>query len=76
MRSAIVAAGLPDRCSSHGLRKAASRRLAEAGCTEKEIQAITGHVSLAEVARYTRAANQKKLARSAVRKLTAPATDE
>jgi integrase len=26
-------AGLPKRCSAHGLRKAACRRLAEAGCT-------------------------------------------
>jgi integrase len=29
-------------CSAHGLRKAAARRLAEAGCTEHEIAAITG----------------------------------
>jgi hypothetical protein len=28
-------------CSAHGLRKAAARRLAEAGCTELEIKAIT-----------------------------------
>jgi enterobacteria phage integrase len=36
MDDAIAAAGLPDRCVLHGLRKAAARRLAEAGCTEKE----------------------------------------
>ena len=35
--------------SAHGLRKGASRRLAEAGCTAPEIAAITGHKSLAEV---------------------------
>jgi hypothetical protein len=29
-------------------------RLAEAGCTEKEIAALTGHTTLKEVARYTR----------------------
>ena len=46
-------AGLP-HCSAHGLRKAAARRLAEAGCTEHEIAAITGHASLREVARYTK----------------------
>jgi integrase len=37
-------AGLAD-CSAHGLRKAAARRLAEAGCTMHEIAAITGHAS-------------------------------
>ena len=31
--------------SAHGLRKGASRRLAEAGCTAPEIAAITGHTS-------------------------------
>lgn len=72
VRDMIDEAGLPKRCSSHGVRKAASRRLAEAGCTEKEIQSITGHVSLAEVARYTKAANQKRLAKAAVTKLQFP----
>jgi len=43
--------------SGHGLRKAAARRLAEAGCTEHEIAAITGHASLREIARYTKAAD-------------------
>jgi enterobacteria phage integrase len=33
MRNAIRAAGLPLDCQPHGLRKAAGRRLAEAGCT-------------------------------------------
>jgi len=47
-------------CSAHGLRKAAARRLAEAGCTEHEIAAITGHASLREVQRYTKAADQKR----------------
>jgi len=52
-------------CSAHGLRKAAARRLAEAGCTNQQIKAITGHRTDAEVARYTRAASQKKLAEHA-----------
>jgi integrase len=66
MSDAIRAAGLPPRCKAHGLRKAAARRLAEAGCTAKQIQAITGHRSLEEVERYTRKADQKLLARQAV----------
>ena len=59
-------AGLP-QCAAHGLRKAASRRLAESGCTNQQIKAITGHKTDAEVARYTAAANQVRLAEEAMR---------
>lgn len=51
--------------SAHGLRKAKARQLAEAGCTAHEIMAITGHKTLSEVERYTKAANIKLLADSA-----------
>lgn len=61
-------AGLP-HCSAHGLRKAASRRLAEFGCTIHEVAAITGHASLREVQRYTKGADQKRLAASAMQKM-------
>jgi integrase len=61
-------AGLP-HCSAHGLRKAAARRLAEAGCTAHEIGAVTGHASLAELVRYTKAADQRRLAEAAWPKL-------
>jgi integrase len=60
-------AGLP-HCSAHGLRKAAARRLAEAGCTVHEIGAITGHASLTELVRYTKAADQRRLAEAAMTK--------
>jgi integrase len=56
-------------CSAHGLRKAAAARLAEAGATTREIMAITGHQTLEEVERYTRAAQQAVLANSAMEKL-------
>lgn len=69
MARKIDEAGLPDRCVTHGLRKASARRLAEAGCSAKEIAAITGHLSLAEVEHYTRAAEQRRLALSAIGKL-------
>jgi len=59
-------AGIPKHCSAHGLRKAACRRLAEAGCSEHEISAISGHASLSEVQRYTRAANQARMAKAAM----------
>jgi integrase len=69
MRRAIKEAELPTRCVSHGLRKAAMRRLAEADGTAKQIAAISGHKTLKEVERYTKAADQKKLARAAIDKL-------
>ena len=59
------AAGLP-HCSAHGLRKAACRRLAEAGCSANEIAAISGHATLREVERYTKAADQARMARNAM----------
>ncbi|HKD25938.1 MAG TPA: tyrosine-type recombinase/integrase [Xanthobacteraceae bacterium] len=55
--------------SAHGLRKACARRLAELGCSAHEIASITGHASLGEVERYTKAANRKRLAGSAMQKL-------
>jgi integrase len=60
------AAGLPKRCKPHGLRKAACRRLAEAGCSANEIMSISGHATMKEVVRYTAAADQARLARNAM----------
>jgi integrase len=59
------AAELP-HCTAHGLRKAACRRLAEAGCSTNEIAAISGHATLSEVQRYTKAADQARMARTAM----------
>jgi integrase len=56
-------------CSSHGLRKACARRLAEAGASAHEIMAVTGHKTLAEVQRYTETATREGLADSAMGKL-------
>ena len=55
--------------SAHGLRKACARRLAEIGCSANQIAAITGHATLTEVQRYTKAADRKRMAREAMRKL-------
>lgn len=62
-------AGLPERCSAHGLRKATGRRLAEAGCTAHEIMAVLGHRTLQEAERYTRAASQSRLAHSGMSRI-------
>jgi integrase len=58
------AAGLSG-CSAHGLRHAAGRRLADAGCSGHEIAATLG-MSLKMVERYTKAADQAHLAEQAL----------
>ena len=65
----------PSRCVLHGLRKAAARRLAEAGCTAHEIAALTGHTSLREIECYTRAP-VGGMARSAMAKTAARANKD
>jgi hypothetical protein len=45
------------------------RRLAESGSTTKQIAAVSGHRTLAEIQRYTERADQARLAQSAVAKL-------
>jgi len=67
-RTLCDAPDCPD-VSAHGLRKATARRLAEIGCTAHQIASITGHASLNEVERYTKAADRKRMAREAMAKL-------
>ena len=61
-------ANLP-HCSAHGVRKGTSVALAEAGATPHEIMAVTGHQTLEEVERCTKAARRKKTADAAMAKL-------
>ncbi|MGR4930601.1 tyrosine-type recombinase/integrase [Bradyrhizobium sp. CAR08] len=63
------AAGLPDRCRMHGLKKSGMRRRAEVGNTAHELMAFSGHKTLTEVQRYTEAANKKRLADSGAAKM-------
>jgi integrase len=65
----VKAAGLPRRCVAHGLRKAIMRQLAEHGASTKELKAVSGHKSLAQVELYTEAADQGRLNRSAMARL-------
>lgn len=67
-RDRVTEAELPPGLAAHGLRKAACRRLAEAGCTGPQIMAISGHRNLKEVQTYIDAADQLRLARQAVQK--------
>jgi len=56
-------AGLLTGLTPHGPRKAACRRLAEAGCSAPVIASISGHTSLAEIERYIVEAERAKMAR-------------
>lgn len=69
----VAAAGLKG-LAAHGLRKASARRMAEAGCTTHQIAAVTGHRTLREVERYTRAANQEIQAEAAMAKMPGSGT--
>jgi hypothetical protein len=67
---AIDAAGLPDDCVLHGLRKLTAKTFAEAGCSPHLIGAITGHDPTShEITRYTRQADQRKMAKAAILQL-------
>jgi integrase len=67
-KDACVAAGVLEK-SAHGLRKAATTRAAENGATTHELMAIFGWVDIKEAEIYTRAANRKRLAAQAMKKL-------
>ena len=62
-------ADLP-HCSAHGIRKATATTLAENTATPHEIMSITGHQTLEEVERYTKAARRRGMADTAMAKLT------
>jgi integrase len=61
-------AGLP-QCSAHGLRKAMSRRLAEAGVTNLQGRAVTGHKTDRMFAHYAAEADRAQLADEAMANL-------
>lgn len=63
-------AGLP-QCTAHGLRKATMRRMADLNMGNQTMKAMSGHSKDDEVARYTRDANQMRMADGAVDALAA-----
>lgn len=64
-RDQCDAAGLP-QCTAHGLRKAMMRRLAELGQSNQMLKSVSGHVNDDEVADYTRAVDQSRMATNAI----------
>lgn len=67
-RDQCDAAGLP-KCTAHGLRKATMRRMAELEMPNKTMKSVSAHTKDEGVARYTEAANQARLAESAIKQL-------
>ncbi|WP_341870468.1 site-specific integrase [Paracoccus shanxieyensis] len=65
VRESIGVMGGKDRLVIHGWRYTAARQLAEAGCSDSEIQSVTGHKTLAMVQKYRAQANQKKASKAA-----------
>lgn len=53
----------------HGLRHTAATMLAEAGCDDRDIMAVTGHKTVASVQRYTQEADQNRRSVTAVTRL-------
>jgi len=69
-------AGLP-QCSMHGLRKATARMMAEAGATDAEIMAVTGHKKPATAAYYRAEAARPRMADSGLGRLVVqPSTSD
>jgi integrase len=69
LQRAAHAAGLPEKCKPHGLRKSHMRWLAELGSSTKEIASMSGHRTLREIERYNAKVDQAKLARVAVSRI-------
>ena len=73
LRAHLDRVGLPG-LHLHGLRHTAGKALAEAGCTPHEIAAVLGHSTLQMVEKYTKKAEQERLAGSAIAKLAGTGT--
>jgi integrase len=70
-RKACNDAGLPTTCVPHGLRKAFCRRLADLGVPPHQIAALSGHLTLKEVMRYTAAFDRRQAGKQAMAALVA-----
>ncbi len=68
MRDWCNQANLP-HCSAHGVRKSSTTEVANEGGTPHEIMGLSGHTSLKDVERYTRAADRKRGVDRVIRKL-------
>jgi integrase len=67
----VAKAGLPAHCTSHGLRKAAAERCAEAGATVNQLMAIFGWKDPEMAIHYTKKADAKRMAQAAAHMMMA-----
>ena len=65
--------GLAAGHTLHGLRKSLGKVLAEKGATTRQLMAVLGHDDIAHAELYSREAEQRLLAREAMRLLAEPA---
>jgi hypothetical protein len=73
MRQWCDTAGLP-HCTAHGLRKASVVIAAHHGATPHQLMSIFGSRTLKEAERYTKAADQRRIASGAMQLLLAERT--
>jgi integrase/recombinase XerD len=69
LKPVLCADGRATSYRAHGLRKAACKALAHAGCTGPEIMAVSGHSSLAQVQIYIDEVDRDQMADAAITKL-------
>jgi integrase len=62
----VDASGRSKGLAAHGLRKRMAQRLADLGCGDEWIAAVLGHKDTRQVKVYTKGANKKRMARSAL----------
>lgn len=63
-------AGLPKGCTLHGLRKTLGKLMAEAGSSTRQLMETLGHDDIAHAELYSREAEQARLARDGMAKLS------
>ena len=70
IRAELEASGEVDPgLTFHGLRHTAATNLADAGCDDRDIMAVTGHKSVSMVQKYTDRADRKRHATSAIARM-------
>ncbi len=68
MAEAIDAAGLPNACVLHGLRKTAATVLIDIGCSPHQAAAVTGHQTIRMMEHYAKRRDRTKLGKAAILK--------
>jgi integrase len=63
-------AGMPKGCTMHGLRKTLGKMLAETGASTRQLMETLGHDDIEHAELYSRAAEQQRLARDAMTRVT------